>query len=128
MEETRMAQLPLALFCLAAATPPQGEVTLTLDEYRQLVEQAAQQAPEIAPPVEWSVRQASYHVSASGAQAHVKMSAVVDVLSAHPSLVPLLGNASALVMTKVDGQAAGAQSSDDRYGVHLKRGTHTIEM
>ena len=66
---------------LGAAVPPQGEVTMPLSVYEELVNNAGPGDVEaVPPPARSSVREATYAVTADGALARVRMTALVDVL------------------------------------------------
>jgi hypothetical protein len=119
----------LAWAGLVSAVPPQGEVTLPLPTYEEMVRAAHPGGLQDAPaPARSSVREASYEVTADGSQARVRMTAVVDVLESRGVEEPLLDGRAALVACTVDGKPAGVLLREERYAVLVAPGTHTVVM
>jgi hypothetical protein len=117
--------LALALWLAAA---PQGEVTLPLQAYRDLVERSSKRPSPAEPPAPFSIRQASYHVTTQGRLASILMRIQLDVMNPEPVVVPLMGSGAALRATRLGGQPAGAFVADNHYALMLPRGSHRVEM
>ena len=120
----------LTLHAGPAPAAPAGEVTLSLEEYNLLMEEALglPQETQLEPLFSSGVRQANYTVTVQGALARVRMVATVDVLANRMERTPLLGSAGALLSLKVDGKPAGATVDGAFYAVDLAKGTHTVDM